>query len=171
MVQPNPDVALVRHARKIYRELGEVYSNAKCALDFATPFQLLTAVIHAAQSTDVGVNKVTPALFAKYPTPADLAAANPAELEALIRPTGDVPSPYPAVVAGEARRSACVSCDAVGAVLRSGRCAGSATARRPSLADGLVSEDRVFGASGEVGAECGFPACVDFPGSAEHAVL
>ncbi|MBW8804369.1 MAG: endonuclease III [Catenulisporales bacterium] len=87
-IKPESPVALVRRARKIYRELGEVYPNAKCELDFETPFQLLTAVILSAQSTDVGVNKVTPALFAKYPTPADMAAADPEELEALIKPTG-----------------------------------------------------------------------------------
>ncbi|NUS55280.1 MAG: endonuclease III, partial [Streptomycetaceae bacterium] len=87
-VETEPRLALVRRARKIYRELGEVYPNAKCELDFENPFQLLTAVILSAQSTDVGVNKVTPALFAKYPTPADLAAADPEELEALIKPTG-----------------------------------------------------------------------------------
>jgi endonuclease-3 len=81
-------LSLVRRARKIYRELGEVYPYAKCELDFENPFQLLTAVILSAQSTDVGVNKVTPALFAKYPTAADLAAADPEELEALIKPTG-----------------------------------------------------------------------------------
>lgn len=86
--EPKPDTALVRRARRIYRELGDVYPNAHCELDFENPFQLLTAVILSAQSTDVGVNKVTPALFAKYPTPAAMAAANPAELEALIKPTG-----------------------------------------------------------------------------------
>ena len=87
-VETESQVALVRRARKIYRELGEVYPNAKCELDFEDPFQLLTAVILSAQSTDVGVNKVTPALFAKYPTAADMAAADPEELEALIKPTG-----------------------------------------------------------------------------------
>src|SRR5260221_6966028 len=86
--KPETPTGLVRRARKIYRELGEVYPYAKCELDFETPFQLLTAVILSAQSTDVGVNKVTPALFAKYPTPADMASADPAELEALIKPTG-----------------------------------------------------------------------------------
>ena len=87
-VETESQVALVRRARKIYRELGEVYPNAKCELDFEDPFQLLTAVILSAQSTDVGVNKVTPALFAKYPTAVDMAAADPEELEALIKPTG-----------------------------------------------------------------------------------
>ncbi|MEY9857746.1 endonuclease-3 [Catenulispora sp. GAS73] len=87
-VKPETHTALVRRARKIYRELSDVYPYAKCELDFENPYQLLTAVILSAQSTDVGVNKVTPALFKRYPTPADLAAADPEELEALIKPTG-----------------------------------------------------------------------------------
>jgi endonuclease-3 len=59
-----------------------------CALDHDTPFQLLVATILSAQSTDVRVNMVTPALFARYPTPADLAAADPAEVEKLVASTG-----------------------------------------------------------------------------------
>jgi endonuclease-3 len=59
-----------------------------CALKHDNPFQLLVATILSAQSTDEGVNKVTPALFARYPTAYDLAAADPDELEALIKPTG-----------------------------------------------------------------------------------
>ena len=81
-------LGLVRRARKIYRELGDVYPDAHCELDFETPFQLLVAVVLSAQSTDVGVNKVTPALFARYPSPEEMAAADPAELEELIKPTG-----------------------------------------------------------------------------------
>jgi endonuclease III len=86
--KPESRTALVRRARKIYRELSDVYPYVKCELDFENPYQLLTAVILSAQSTDVGVNKVTPALFRRYPTPADLAEADPEELEALIKPTG-----------------------------------------------------------------------------------
>jgi endonuclease-3 len=59
-----------------------------CELDFADPFQLLVATILSAQTTDVRVNETTPALFRRYPTPADLAAADPAELESIIRATG-----------------------------------------------------------------------------------
>jgi endonuclease-3 len=59
-----------------------------CALRHDNPFQLLVATILSAQATDTGVNLVTPALFARYPTPHDLAAADPGELEALIRSTG-----------------------------------------------------------------------------------
>ena len=59
-----------------------------CALDHDNPFQLLAATILSAQSTDETVNKVTPALFARYPTPADLAEADPAELEVIIHSSG-----------------------------------------------------------------------------------
>jgi len=59
-----------------------------CALVHDGPFQLLAATILSAQSTDATVNKVTPALFARYPSPAALAAADPVELEQLIHPTG-----------------------------------------------------------------------------------
>ncbi len=73
------------------QRLAELYpGTAKelCALDFETPFQLLVATILSAQSTDVRVNMVTPALFAAYPEPADLAAADPEKVEELIRSTG-----------------------------------------------------------------------------------
>jgi endonuclease-3 len=59
-----------------------------CELDHADPFQLLVATIMSAQTTDVNVNKVTPALFAKYPTAEDLAAADPADVEVIIHSTG-----------------------------------------------------------------------------------
>lgn len=59
-----------------------------CELDHESPFQLLAATILSAQSTDKMVNSVTPALFARYPTPEALAAADPAEVEVLIHPTG-----------------------------------------------------------------------------------
>ncbi len=81
-------VALVRRARRINRELAEVYPEARCELDYRNPFELIVAVVLSAQSTDVGVNKVTPALFARYPNADDLAAANVEELESIIKPTG-----------------------------------------------------------------------------------
>ncbi len=59
-----------------------------CALRHDNPFQLLAATILSAQSTDETVNKVTPDLFARYPTPADLADADPAELEVVIHSSG-----------------------------------------------------------------------------------
>ncbi|HLS41310.1 MAG TPA: endonuclease III [Ornithinicoccus sp.] len=72
----------------MYRALAERYPDAHCELDFENPFQLLVATVLSAQTTDVRVNSITPALFARYPTPADMAAADRAELEAIIQPTG-----------------------------------------------------------------------------------
>ncbi|MDX6353675.1 MAG: endonuclease [Streptomyces sp.] len=83
-----PPVALVRRARRINRELAEVYPYAHPELDFENPFQLLVATVLSAQTTDLRVNQTTPALFAKFPTPEDMAEADPAELEQILRPTG-----------------------------------------------------------------------------------
>ncbi|MCS0639278.1 endonuclease III [Streptomyces sp. LP05-1] len=81
-------LAMVRRARRINRELADVYPYAHPELDFRNPFELLVATVLSAQTTDLRVNQTTPALFAKYPTPEDMAAAPPEELEELIRPTG-----------------------------------------------------------------------------------
>ena len=70
------------------RELAEIWPQAVCELDFTTPLELAVATILSAQSTDRGVNLVTPTLFAKYRTAADYAAADRAELETLIKSTG-----------------------------------------------------------------------------------
>jgi endonuclease-3 len=70
------------------RELAEMYPDAHCELDFRTPLELAVATILSAQSTDKMVNEVTPAVFAKYRTAADYAAADPAELEVLLKSTG-----------------------------------------------------------------------------------
>jgi len=75
-------------AAEVVRRLAEEYPDARCALEHRNPFELLVATILSAQSTDVMVNKVTPALFARWPEPAELAAADPAELEDVIHPTG-----------------------------------------------------------------------------------
>ncbi|GGS85369.1 endonuclease III [Streptomyces chromofuscus] len=80
--------ALVRRARRINRELAEVYPYAHPELDFDNPFQLLVATVLSAQTTDLRVNQTTPALFAKYPTPEELAVANPEEVEEILRPCG-----------------------------------------------------------------------------------
>ncbi|MFT4109213.1 endonuclease III [Propionicimonas sp.] len=80
--------ALVRRARAIHRELGELYPDAHCELDHTNALQLLVATVLSAQSTDRRVNTVTPVLFARYPDAAALAAADRAELERLITPTG-----------------------------------------------------------------------------------
>ncbi len=70
------------------RELAELWPDAHIELDFTTPLELAVATILSAQSTDRGVNEVTPAVFGKYRTAADYAAADRAELEEMIRPTG-----------------------------------------------------------------------------------
>jgi endonuclease-3 len=84
---PSP-TALVRRARRINRELAQLYPDAHTELNYTTALELLVATILSAQTTDRGVNLVTPALFARYPTAADYADADPAELEQLIKPTG-----------------------------------------------------------------------------------
>ncbi|WP_405464081.1 endonuclease III [Streptomyces anulatus] len=81
-------LAMVRRARRINRELAEVYPYAHPELDFRNPFELLVATVLSAQTTDLRVNQTTPALFAAYPTPEDMAAAVPEEMEEIIRPTG-----------------------------------------------------------------------------------
>ncbi|MEU6502722.1 endonuclease III [Streptomyces californicus] len=86
--KPESHLAMVRRARRINRELAEVYPYAHPELDFRNPFELLCATVLSAQTTDLRVNQTTPALFAAYPTPEDMAAAVPEEMEELIRPTG-----------------------------------------------------------------------------------
>jgi endonuclease III len=78
-------------ARLVLERLAKEYPGTAqelCELDHANPFQLLVATILSAQTTDVNVNKVTPALFARYPTPDDLAHADPADVEELVHSTG-----------------------------------------------------------------------------------
>src|SRR5437870_9540338 len=75
-------------ARRIVRLLAKLYPDAKCALDHESPLQLLIATILSAQCTDVRVNLVTPALFARYPDARAFAEAKLPELEDAIRSTG-----------------------------------------------------------------------------------
>ena len=75
-------------AKQVLALLDRAYPDAKIALDFHTPFELLVATILSAQCTDERVNMVTPALFRKYPTARELARARPPSLEKLIRSTG-----------------------------------------------------------------------------------
>jgi endonuclease-3 len=75
-------------ADQIYSRLEAAYPEAKCALDFANPLQLLIATILSAQSTDRMVNLVTPALFKKYKSAKDFAEAKTPELEEMIHSTG-----------------------------------------------------------------------------------
>lgn len=81
-------LALTRRARRIDRELAQLYPHAHCELDFSSPLELSVATILSAQCTDKKVNEVTPAVFAKYPDAAAYAAADRAELEDLIHATG-----------------------------------------------------------------------------------
>jgi len=87
-----PDVesplARTRRARRVDRALAVRYPDAHCELDFTSPFELLVATVLSAQTTDVRVNLTTPILFAAYPDPAALAAANPEDVEEILRPTG-----------------------------------------------------------------------------------
>ena len=80
--------ALVRRARRINRELIELYPDVHTELNFSSPLELIVATILSAQTTDIRVNLVTPALFARYPTAADYAAADRAEMEKMIQSTG-----------------------------------------------------------------------------------
>jgi len=75
-------------ALEVIGRLREAYPDAKCALDHENAYQLLAATILSAQCTDERVNQVTPSLFARYPTPEDLAGAKQEELESIIRSTG-----------------------------------------------------------------------------------
>jgi endonuclease-3 len=81
-------VATAARAGRIVDRLLEKYPNPKTALHYSNPLELLAATILSAQTTDVGVNRVTPALFAKYKTAADYGAADTAEMEAIVKPTG-----------------------------------------------------------------------------------
>lgn len=80
--------ALVRRARTIFRTLGDTYPDAHCELDHDSAWQLLIATVLSAQSTDRRVNTVTPALFTRYPSAEELAAADRDEVEEIIKSTG-----------------------------------------------------------------------------------
>ena len=74
--------------RRIIEALAGQHPNADTELAYRNAFELLVATVLSAQSTDAGVNQVTPALFARFPTPRALADADPAEVETLIKRTG-----------------------------------------------------------------------------------
>jgi endonuclease III len=81
-------VARTRRVRRMYRELHDLYPYAHTELDFRSPWELLIATVLSAQTTDVQVNLITPILFATYPGPAELAAADREDIERIIQPTG-----------------------------------------------------------------------------------
>jgi endonuclease-3 len=87
-LKPFTGDALKAQARTIIGRLKKTYPDARTELDYHTPWQLLVATILSAQSTDRGVNLVTPVLFARYPTPAALADANRDDVETIIKSTG-----------------------------------------------------------------------------------
>ncbi len=77
-----------RSARVVLRRLHELYPEMATALDFKSPWELLVSTVLSAQTTDENVNRVTPVLFAKWPTPEDLAVADPEEVEKVVFSTG-----------------------------------------------------------------------------------
>ena len=90
-------------AREVHRRLAEEYPEALCELDHTSAFELLTATILSAQTTDKRVNMVTPTLFARYPTPDDLAHASLGDVEEIVRSTGFYANKAKSIV-GMARR-------------------------------------------------------------------
>lgn len=87
-MMPKPTPARLQQAKKVALELANLYPEAHCALEHQSAFQLLIATILSAQCTDKMVNRVTPALFARFPDPAAFAAADLEEVESYIKPTG-----------------------------------------------------------------------------------
>ncbi len=83
-----PSSAERARAGRISKRFAELYPEISTALTYANPWQLIVSTAISAQTTDVNVNKATPALFAAYPTPEDLANANPEDVERLIFSTG-----------------------------------------------------------------------------------
>lgn len=77
-----------RHARVVFNRLAKRYPDIETALDYADPWQLVVATAISAQTTDETVNRVTPVLFAAYPSAHDLAVANPDDVEQIIFSTG-----------------------------------------------------------------------------------
>ncbi len=88
MELPRVSAAEKERAAALLAALEEAYPDAHCELTYTTPHELLVATILSAQTTDVNVNKATPALFARFPTPADYARSSPAEIEPYVRSLG-----------------------------------------------------------------------------------
>ena len=87
-VKTQRKAAHVKRAGEILAELKKLYPDAHCELDFKSPHELLIATILSAQATDVGVNKATPALFKRFPTPADYAEATPEDIQPFVKSLG-----------------------------------------------------------------------------------
>ena len=85
---PKVTPAAKKHAAALLEALRKYYPDAHCELKYRNPHELLVATILSAQATDAGVNKATPALFAKFPTPADYAKSTPEEIETYIKSIG-----------------------------------------------------------------------------------
>jgi endonuclease-3 len=85
---PASRTALVRRARRINKVLAQTYPDARSELDFTNPWELLVVTVLSAQTTDKRVNAISPGLFVTYPGPAELAAADREQVEAIIEPTG-----------------------------------------------------------------------------------
>ncbi len=85
---PRVTPAQRKRSSRLLAALDRAYPDAHCELNYTTPHELLIATILSAQCTDVAVNKATPALFARFPTPAAFAAATPEQIEPLVRSLG-----------------------------------------------------------------------------------
>lgn len=85
---PRVSAAARRRAARLGEALARAYPTAHCELRYSSPHELLVATILSAQATDASVNKATPALFARFPTPEDYARATPAEIEESVRSIG-----------------------------------------------------------------------------------
>lgn len=85
---PHVSPASRARAKRVFDALRARYPEARCALDYSNPHELLIATILSAQSTDAGVNKATPALFKAFPAPADFARAAPEEVQPYIKTIG-----------------------------------------------------------------------------------
>ncbi len=85
---PQVETADKRRAKRLRDMLAEHYPDAHCELNYTAPHELLIATILSAQCTDVAVNKATPALFKKFPTPADYAKASPEAIEPYVKTLG-----------------------------------------------------------------------------------
>ncbi len=83
-----PSSLVRRRARTVLGRLKRRYSEIDTALDYVEPWQLLVATVLSAQTTDENVNRVTPILFERWPTPVDLAAADPEAVEQVVYSTG-----------------------------------------------------------------------------------